>query len=529
MRQLFRRFVLGELLLFGGYIGVAFYTADKFPKELMDWIEADAMSRPGAFATAAVLALIVAVAFPLSLMLLRAGRRYGRCLFLRILPPLVLGVHVLQPISIGERWSELCFTGVLVGYGFIGGLLFHPEVKEMFAQSPPPLPDAKPDKTRRVILWVVCGAVVCVIGFFGLCLVIIKVLPEPASEGLEVKDIAPLKVDSERDEIDKALAKLTDRFMENERNKGIAIGVIRDGVRTIAVRGSGVRADSLFEIGSISKTFTGLALADAVQSGVVGLEQPIHTLLQSADGPIMAEGKPLTLLDLATHSSGLPRLSGDLGIWKTLSVRPYGGFTAEDLEAALLRTQTGKREYSYSNFGMTVLAHLLGRANETSFPKLQQDLVGRFGLTNTFIELPADLKGRLLAGHRWGLETAYWYDSGVYIDGAGSTLSSVDDMLGYLEFSMNPKQSELKDAIALATQGQRDAGGKTQRIGLGWHRGEDEKLGPIIWHDGATRGFCAYAGFAPKVKTGVVVLSNSGDMAAIDLGTQIMKALAGHD
>jgi serine-type D-Ala-D-Ala carboxypeptidase/endopeptidase len=526
MQKTFQRVLLCEGLLFVVYLVCGFTTADRLPREVIDWVEADAMGRPATVGIYAIISLVVVV-FPVALTALSRSKAIGRILFLWVLPPLVWALHMLEPVSIGDRWTSLLGTGLAVGYGLIVGLLLSADGSAALPSKPPSLPAPQPGRGRRVALWVAGGIAVLVVDFFGLCLVIIKVLPQPASEDLVVAKLAPIDVDSTPEVLEQALGTLADRFMENAHNKGIAIGVTRGAHRSIVTRGVGVNENSLFEIGSISKTFTGLVLADSVERKVVKLEQPIHTLLANSAEPILAEGQPVTLLDLATHRSGFPRLSDNLGLLQRLSGRPYAGFTEADMLNAIGRTKPGKREFAYSNFGMTVLAHLLARGNGKPFPELQQDVCTRLELTNTWIQLPESERGRLLTAHSWGLETPHWFDSGLFIDGAGSTLSSPAEMLNYLELCLHPDESGLPEAISMAIERQRAGARKGRSIGLAWHRNEDEKLNPIIWHNGATGGFCAYAGFAPKHNVGVVVLCNSGDMAVSDLGQQILEALAG--
>ena len=127
------------------------------------------------------------------------------------------------------------------------------------------------------------------------------------------------------------------------------------------------------------------------------------------------------------------------------------------------------------------------------------------------------------------METDYWFDCGAYIDGAGSTVSSVSDMLTYLEAYLDPGATPIAESLRLGMIGHRriKADKALIKVGLGWRWREDKKKGPILQHDGATGGFCSYAGFAPRAKTGVVVLVNSGDRAAISLGAQVLVALAG--
>jgi D-alanyl-D-alanine-carboxypeptidase/D-alanyl-D-alanine-endopeptidase len=149
-------------------------------------------------------------------------------------------------------------------------------------------------------------------------------------------------------------------------------------------------AGTVFEIGSITKVFTALLLADQVVERAVVLTEPLQALLPEVRIPM--RGRPLTLLDLATHSSGLPRLPPGLvrQAWRHQD-DPYARFTEDDLRAALegvrLRREPGGR-WSYSNFGAAVLGHALARRAGTTYARLLAERVtGPLGLVDTVVEV----------------------------------------------------------------------------------------------------------------------------------------------
>lgn len=518
MMKWFPRLLWIEGALFAAYLVVGVGVADRLPKELTSWAETEAMKQPGRMLVILLIGLMISVCFPLGLFLLGRFRRSGRWA-LGVVALLYLSLSLANPVVLTDRWADICHQAVVVGYGVVAGLLWHPDIRAAFA---PGAPSSQP-KTST-LRWIVFGVgglfavgAVVVIAFGFL---VMRIMPQPPSENLELPPAHAKATDAE---LEQAIAMMTEQVTKQPFNKGIAIGVTREGRRMVHVRGAGVTTNSLFEIGSVSKTFTGAVLARAVERGMVKLEDPVHERLGLKE-PILCDGEPITLLDLGTHHSGLPRLPDDIGLLNQLRGRPYEGFTRSDVIAALKRASIGKREYDYSNFGMTVLAHCLSEAGKRPFAEMQRDLCEALGLTNTWIDLPLDQRMYLLTGHQWGIPAKHWFDSGAYIDGAGSTLSTIGDMLSWIELNMAAERPELK----LATKPHRDRahGGKKREIGLGWHREYDAKAGLIIEHNGATGGFCAYVGFAPEAATGVVVLLNSGDMAVPDLAEDLLRVLA---
>ncbi|MFD2366774.1 serine hydrolase [Pseudoduganella sp. GCM10020061] len=288
----------------------------------------------------------------------------------------------------------------------------------------------------------------------------------------------------------------------------VVVGIIDSGesaIHTFGKPGAVPTGQTVYEIGSVSKTFTGLLLAQAARSGAVRLEQPVAELLPGYRVPDFA-GKHITLLDLATQSSGLPRLPNNMR--PARMDNPYAGYRAAELQAFLaahkLAREPGK-SYEYSNLGFGLLGFALARHAGTSYDELVRTRIAApLGMESTAVVLTPSMRARLATGHdAEGRPVANWdMDT---MAGAGAIRSNAHDMVRYVQAMMT---AAADSPYALARQPVRPAAGKDVRIGLGWHVNAVRGT-PVVWHNGMTGGYASFAGFTADGKRGVVVLTNS--------------------
>lgn len=325
---------------------------------------------------------------------------------------------------------------------------------------------------------------------------------------------------------------LRDRIETNGEGVGIVAGLVdEEGTRIVAfgpanrTGGPPVDGDTIFEIGSITKVFTSLLLADMVQRGEVALDDPIEKYLPKAVGAPARNGRQITLAHLAEHTSGLPRLPGNMSLWNLVWNRanPYAAYTVKQMYEFLsiceLTREIGA-EYEYSNFGAGVLGHVLGlRANMGYEALIQQRICQPLGLTNTGITLSPELKSRHAQGHNArGRAVSNWDIPA--LAGCGALHSNARDMLRFVAANMGLEKSELSPAMEAQQIPRHEAGSSKMQIGLAWHiasRGDSQ----IIWHNGGTGGYRSFAGFDRKKKIGVVILANSAN-SVDDIGFHLL-------
>jgi CubicO group peptidase (beta-lactamase class C family) len=294
------------------------------------------------------------------------------------------------------------------------------------------------------------------------------------------------------------------------KNIGISVGVVTKAGRRVFALGA-AKPDSLFEIGSITKTFTGLALAQLIEQGKVKTDTPVRELLT---GGVVAKpaGAEITLLDLVTQHSGLPRMPTNFA--PADPANPYADYGARQLEAFIGQVGVGKpadAQFLYSNLGVGLLGHALGRAAGQPWPQLvAQQVLQPLGMQETVVALPPALRARVIAGHDGNLAPAHAWDLDA-LAGAGALRSTAQDMLRYLEAQLNPDGvkaagSTLPAALKRSQQLQADAG-QGMRIAYAWLH---DPASGNWWHNGGTGGYTSYAFFNPKEGYAAIVLVNMG-------------------
>ncbi|AOP47277.1 serine hydrolase domain-containing protein [Streptomyces lydicus] len=295
----------------------------------------------------------------------------------------------------------------------------------------------------------------------------------------------------------------------------IVLGVTRRGRRTVVTGGSALspptpRHALRYELGSLSKTFTVLLLADLAGDGVLALDDPLVAHLPEL--PLRHPyTRRITLWHLATHTSGLPRIPTDLVAGAL--VHPYAnGYAAYDTERLLqtfARTRPRHRpgtRWRYSNFGVALLGPALSRAAGVGYPALLSDRVLRpLGLTDT--SLGPGTTGTDAIGHRTnGVTPVRSADMGAF-HAAGSVRATPGDLLGYLEALLSPEDTPLagplRDVqVPLLRRGWRHRNTHT----LTWYQ-HPAPRGPLLFHVGATFGQQAFLGYHPATHTGLVALA----------------------
>lgn len=297
-------------------------------------------------------------------------------------------------------------------------------------------------------------------------------------------------------------------------------------------RPGAARPDSLtiFEIGSITKTFTAVLLAAMAERGLVRLDEPVQVLLPDSVRMPVWSGQPITLLDLVTQTSGLPRLPSNMR--PANPVDPYADYTVAELYAFLRghELRRGPGEYEYSNLGFGLLGHALAlRGGKPYGELLREQVLAPLGMSNTNVSITPAMAGRLAPAHNaQGRLTSNWRIP--TLAGAGALLSNVRDMMRYLDANLRPDTTTVPGRAIARTHAKpwRATGRPNLSIAMGWHviTGQPSAEWPdgrtIIWHNGGTGGYRSFLAFDPATKTGVVVLSNMGGAGVDDLGLRIL-------
>jgi D-alanyl-D-alanine-carboxypeptidase/D-alanyl-D-alanine-endopeptidase len=333
-------------------------------------------------------------------------------------------------------------------------------------------------------------------------------------------------------------------LIDSGERVGVVVGVInKEGIRTFSygetVMDSGNKpdGDTIFEIGSVTKTFTTLLLADMVERNMLELEDPVENFLPSSVNVPSFNGTKITLLDLATHTSGLPSIPTNFN--PEDESNPYADYTAELLYEFLsdysLEREPGT-EYQYSNVGMALLGHVLELETGIDYETLVTDRIcNSLGLDDTRISLSAEQEQRLAPGYfsefdpwiqDYKHELVPHWDFDVFAP-AGALRSTVLDLLVYVSANLGLTETDLSSAIELTHTVRRETTLQSMKICLGWHTLDYEEA-EIIMHHGATYGFHSNVLFIKEEAVGVVLLSNTyayESNSIDDAGLEILQIL----
>jgi D-alanyl-D-alanine-carboxypeptidase/D-alanyl-D-alanine-endopeptidase len=284
---------------------------------------------------------------------------------------------------------------------------------------------------------------------------------------------------------------------------------------------SPVDADTLFENGSVTKILSTTTLADMVIRHEVALEDPVAKHLGPTVSIPSRDGRHITLLDLATHTSGLPRLPGNLD--SRDGANPFADYSPARLYAFLagfrLPRNPGER-YEYSNLGVAVLGDALARRAGTSYETVVSDRVlVPLKMRDTRIALSSGLSRRFTPGHDALLAKQQAWELSA-LAGAGAFRSTARDMLQFVRAYARPRDLRCRQVAALALESRRSTGMPAITIGLGWHIVERNGR-RFASANGLTGGHATFAGFEIGSGVSVIVLSNTA-RSVDDIGWHIL-------
>jgi CubicO group peptidase (beta-lactamase class C family)/GH35 family endo-1,4-beta-xylanase len=305
-------------------------------------------------------------------------------------------------------------------------------------------------------------------------------------------------------------------------NVGIVVGIVDENDSSIISYGKmdngtdqEVNGDTLFQIGSVTKTFTGLLLQDMIERGEMKLDDPVAKYLPASVKIPTRNGKEITLHHLATHTSGLPFLPDNLEPKR--ADNPRADYTVEQLYAFLsgykLTSDPGTK-YEYSTLGMCLLGQAIALKAGTDYESLVVDRICRpLKMDSTRIMLTPELKSRFAQGHNQLGYAVPSMDYGVLLGGS-ALYSTANDLLKYVSANLGLTPSVLTPLME-----------KTHDIGLAWFVTPNLQGTKIISHGGTAPGCSAFVGFDKTRRHGVVVLSNSrGVIDVSNLGNFLLES-----
>jgi D-alanyl-D-alanine-carboxypeptidase/D-alanyl-D-alanine-endopeptidase len=325
---------------------------------------------------------------------------------------------------------------------------------------------------------------------------------------------------------------LENRIDVQQRSVGIVVGLLTPHEQRVIAYGHlekddprPLNGDTIFEIGSASKVFTSLLLSQMVERGQMALSDPVAKYLPTNVRVPEKDGKQITLVDLATHTSGLQRMPTNIA--PKDANNPFVDYSPEQLYQFLsgdTLTRDPGTQYEYSNLAAGLLGFVISRRAGLSYEALvRRRICEPLHMGSTTITLTPDMKRRLAPGHNVvDLRTVDGWDFGAPFEAAGAIRSTANDLLKFLAANMGLRKTALEPAMQAMLSVRRPTGIPDLQIALAWHiwtaNGKE-----VIWHNGATGGYRAFIGFDPNRQVGVVALSNTrSNEGADDIGRHLL-------
>jgi serine-type D-Ala-D-Ala carboxypeptidase/endopeptidase len=325
---------------------------------------------------------------------------------------------------------------------------------------------------------------------------------------------------------------LVERIDTQKQGVGIVVGIVDAKGRRMVAYGSlakedkrPLNGDTVFEIGSMTKVFTSLILMDMVQHGEVSLDDPVAKYLPAEAKVPERAGRKITLRDLSTQTSGLPRMPDNFH--PKDPGNPYADYTVEQLYQFLsgyqLTCDIGEK-YEYSNLAVGLLGQALSRRAGMDYEALVRTRILKpLEMHDTSVTLPPGMKARLAVGHNAALKAVPNWDIPTFA-GAGALRSTASDMLTFLAANLGLVKTALAPAMAAEVSVHRPTGMPDVEIAYAWHiftaHGKT-----IYWHNGGTGGYRTFMGYDAPARVGVVALSNTSTTIGMDdIGHHLLDA-----
>ncbi len=336
----------------------------------------------------------------------------------------------------------------------------------------------------------------------------------------------PLKTD-----LDKTVDSLARTYIDLANTAGLSIGVIENGqILTYHYGETDKKSmklptnNTLYEIGSITKTFTGLLLAQAVFEKKIDLMADIRQYLPEKYPNLTFENQPILIQHLANHTAGLVSFpSEDIAAKPNFDARnPYKHYTSDHVLAYLhtvkLERKPGEKA-EYSNFATGLMGIILEKVYGMSYEALlKKYITDPLSTPSIKITLSDADKANFATAHdENGNTTSHWDITG--LGAAGAIRANLTDMLRYAQLNRDAET----EAIRLA-QTPTFRQNKSTQTGLYWQLQTNSKGQLIVWHNGGTGGFSTFCGFLKEKKLAIVVMANSS-VSTTQLAFDLLKAL----
>lgn len=335
----------------------------------------------------------------------------------------------------------------------------------------------------------------------------------PYREEVQTKIINYLSDNKKQNRLDSVVEAAVLSFIQSPQNCGISIGISTNGTTSFYNYGETSRGaktittdTTIYEIGSVTKTFCGLLLANAVTEKRINLEDDIRDYLPGKYSDLTFGKSIIRIKHLVNHTSGLPSLPENIMTSPGFdSLNPYKNYSKammlDQLKKIRLQSEPGK-DCEYSNYGMAILGLVLEDIYKKTFEELVKEKITLpNNMKNTTITLSGEQQKIFAQGYNGdGIETPHWDLDG--FRAAGAFRSNTRDLMNYLDYNLKEEDAAAKLAHTITFSDH-------QVVGLSWFISKTKAGNSLIWHNGGTYGFSSFCGFIKEKNCSVVILANS--------------------
>lgn len=317
---------------------------------------------------------------------------------------------------------------------------------------------------------------------------------------------------SDEDQITKQLAHEVAHFLSNEKYSSISIGVV-SGDKTYTKHAGELSIgknnppddDTLYEIGSVSKTMVGLLTAYALHDGKLALDQNIDSYIPDNLSKVSPDTNPVTVKQLLSHTSGLPKDTSDLGqsidkLSKTTFLQLVNQY-----DAAI-----NKGQFVYSSVGTELMSYILEVVYQKPFDVLLQDTLNNMAnMKNTQVGLGQKLSGLALGYNKHKTLVEAVSDDHILWGGSGFIKSSMADLIKFMRLQIEPNNLIVKTSHQMLFEVS-----PSDALAFFWIRSTDINLGTYFIHHGGLMGTQNWMIVFPTHKVAISLITNSGDPSA---------------
>lgn len=339
---------------------------------------------------------------------------------------------------------------------------------------------------------------------------------------------APSRAD---EELEAGVDRLAKPLIDSGTVVGMSVGVVRGDTRLFIGYGrtdtdGGARPDekTIYEIGSISKVFTAVLLADLAERKLLSIDDPLSAHLpKSVKAPSRGD-EPIRMWHLSSHLSALPVLPDNFDPADPMN--PYVDYTVKRMYDFLSNYKLPRKPgelYEYSNYAVGLLGHVLELKARKPYDKLLVERICEpLKMPDTRVTLTPSMRKAMAKPYHGEGSPSHIWDLGV-LAGAGGIRSNTQDMLKFIEANFDDADTPLAAAFRM-THKKRHTTPDGIGVGLGWHIARDNMT---LVHSGMTGGYHSYAAVSPKHKLGVIILSNTATDSVSAFGEQVIRLAYG--